>query len=328
MASGSRGRQITTLAARVPRNPWHCPVSSTRRPRHRPIAPSPSQTSTRGTAPSPAISRHQPANRSSARRVGTSTAHAHRAYPVTIVSTGNCAAVRTCPNPHETVTGGNHKSHWAISPAAYAVRDAGSGGRYAGRSSATFPLNVRIEYGLPIRSAITVEGIDGYAASSSRIRGSNASATDPCGFRTYFGGLSLASAAFTVFREIPITRAISAIGICSARLSRRISAQSSTLSTCFLPDSAPARVSGKLVNFRLPRCGQYSVAADTRGLRQTVRACPLASTAVGGDCHLVRHSVAREPVVSDCCPPTCFPSLWVWVRRRPGESATSAAGRD
>jgi hypothetical protein len=66
-----------------------------------------------------------------------------------------------------------------------------------------------------------------------------------------------------VFREIPSTRAISAIGICSARRSRRISAQSSTLSTCSLPGSAKARVSGKLVKIRLPRCDQYSVAADT-----------------------------------------------------------------
>jgi len=80
-----------------------------------------------------------------------------------------------------------------------------------------------------------VAGIDGYTRSSSRIRGSNRSATEPAGARWYFGGLPLASAAFTVFREIPITRAISAIGICSARLSRRISAQSSTLSTLLPP---------------------------------------------------------------------------------------------
>lgn len=102
-------------------------------------------------------------------------------------------------------------------------------------------------------------GIDGNAASSSRIRGSNASATDPCGARAYFGGLSLASAAFTVFREIPITRAISAIGMPSARRSRRISAQSSTLSTCSLPGSARARISGKLVRIRfLPRQSVFS----------------------------------------------------------------------
>ena len=157
---------------------------------------------------------------------------------------------------------GNQKSHCAISPAAYAVRDAGSGGKYAGRHSATFPLSVRTVYGHLIRSAITVDGILGYAASNSRIRGSNTSATDPADRRTYRGGPPLASAAFTVFREIPSTRAISEIGICSARLSRRISAQSSTLSTCFLPGSARARVSGKLVSFRLPRPGQYSISAD------------------------------------------------------------------
>ena len=72
----------------------------------------------------------------------------------------------------------NQKSHWAISLATYAVRDAGSGGRYAGRSSATLPLSVRIAYGHPVRSAITVAGIDGHAASSSLILGSNLSATD------------------------------------------------------------------------------------------------------------------------------------------------------
>jgi hypothetical protein len=43
----------------------------------------------------------------------------------------------------------------------YAVRDAGSGGRYSGRNSATLLLRVRIEYGQPIRSAIAVAGIRG-----------------------------------------------------------------------------------------------------------------------------------------------------------------------
>ena len=52
-------------APRVPRNAWHSAVSSGFPARHRPIAPSPSQTSARGTAPSAAISCHQPANRSS-----------------------------------------------------------------------------------------------------------------------------------------------------------------------------------------------------------------------------------------------------------------------
>jgi hypothetical protein len=166
------------------------------------------------------------------------------------------------------VISGNQKSHCASSPAAYAVRDAGSGGRYAGRHSATFPLSVRTEYGHPIRSAITVAGIDGTAASSSRIRGSNPSATDPPVARTYFGGLSLASAAFTVFRAIPNIRAICAIGMPSARRSRRISAQSSTFSTCSLPGSARARVSGKVVKIRLPRPGQYSASVDRKAFTE------------------------------------------------------------
>jgi hypothetical protein len=49
--------------------------------------------------------------------------------------------------------------------------------------------------------------------------------------------------------------------------SRRISAQSSTISTCFLPGSTSARVTGKLVNFQLPHRGQYSVAVDNRHQR-------------------------------------------------------------
>ena len=114
-------------------------------------------------AASASISCHHSADRSSAHREGTSRPEAHREYPHTIVSTGSCFAGRTCPNPTGTCVGGNRKSHCAISPAAYNVRDAGSGGRYAGRHSATFPLSVRIEYGHPIRSAITVDGIGGNA---------------------------------------------------------------------------------------------------------------------------------------------------------------------
>jgi len=222
----------------VPRNAWQSPVSSAFPDRHRPIAPSPSHTSTRGTAPRPSISRHQPANRSAACRDGISTADSHREYPVTIVSTGSRVAVRTCPNPAGSAMSGNQKSHWAISPAAYAVRLAGSGGRYAGRSSATRPLSTRIDRSQPIRSAITVAGIPGYAFSSSRIRGSAASTTDPARGRSYFGGPALAIAARTVFLDTPSTRAISLIGMPSARRSRRISAQFSTSSTLFLPGSA------------------------------------------------------------------------------------------
>ena len=152
-----------------------------------------------------------------------------------MVSTGSCAGRRTCPQPTGSLTGGNQKSHWAISPAAYAVRHAGSGGRYAGRSSATRSRSTRTDRSHPIRSAITVAGIVGYAFSSSRIRGSTASTTDPFRGRSYLGGRSLAIAARTVFLETPITRAITLIGICSARCSRRISAQSSTESTPSTP---------------------------------------------------------------------------------------------
>jgi hypothetical protein len=44
------------------------------------------------------------------------------------------------------------------------------------------------------------------------------------------------NAFFTVFFEHPNTRAITLIGIRSARCSRRISAQSSTLNTALPPD--------------------------------------------------------------------------------------------
>jgi hypothetical protein len=154
---------------------------------------------------------------------------------VIIVSTGSCAGLRTCPHPTGSRTGGNHRSHWAISPGSYAVRDAGSGGRYAGRSSATRSRSTRMDRSHPIRSAITVAGIAGYTFSSSRILGSAASTIDPAGLRSYFGGPSLAIAARTVFLEIPSTRAITLIGIPSARCSLRISAQSSTESTPFTP---------------------------------------------------------------------------------------------
>jgi hypothetical protein len=59
------------------------------------------------------------------------------------------------------------------------------------------------------------------------------------------------------------------------------------------------------------------------GLGQTVRGCPLASTAVRGDCHSLCHSAVREPVVSGCCPQT-LSSLRARVWRRSWRSATSA----
>jgi hypothetical protein len=43
------------------------------------------------------------------------------------------------------------------------VREAGSGGRYTGRNSATLSRSTRIDRVHPIRFAITVAGIVGYA---------------------------------------------------------------------------------------------------------------------------------------------------------------------
>jgi hypothetical protein len=68
-----------------------------------------------------------------------------------------------------------------------------------------------------------------------------------------------------VLREIPNTRAICEIGIRSARRSRRISAQSSTINTHFLPGSDRARLSAQVIRFRAPRPVQFSAAVDING---------------------------------------------------------------
>ena len=49
--------------------------------------------------------------------VAAHTADNHRDYPVTIVNTGSCVAVRTCPHLTGSSIGGNHRSQCAISPA-------------------------------------------------------------------------------------------------------------------------------------------------------------------------------------------------------------------
>jgi hypothetical protein len=76
-----------------------------------------------------------------------------------------------------------------------------------------------------------VAGIVGVSCKSSRIRGSTASTTDPLGGREYAGGLSLANARRTAFREISSFLEIALIAIPSDRCNRRISAQSSTVIT-------------------------------------------------------------------------------------------------
>jgi hypothetical protein len=108
-----------------------------------------------------------------------------------------------------------------------------------------------------------VAGIVGVTFNSSRIRGSTASTSDPAGARSYLGGPSDRNAARTVFFEIPKPLAIVLIGTFSTRCNRRISAQSSTVNTCFLLTSAEIRLRSQGVSFRLPLGGQFSGAADT-----------------------------------------------------------------
>jgi hypothetical protein len=66
--------------------------------------------------------------------------------------------------------------------------------------------------------------------------------SDPRGARLSLGGPSPASARFTVFFEHPIAQATCLIGIRSARCSRRISAQSSTLNTSLPPRLGSSQV--------------------------------------------------------------------------------------
>ena len=144
-----------------------------------------------------------------------------------------------------TVVGGNQKSNWATSPGRYVVREAGSGGRYTGRNSATLPF--RIVW--PRSPADPFGDHCGrhprYSRNSSRIRGSTTSTADPFDARRYLDGAVDANSASTVFFERPITRAIALIGIRSARCSRRISAQSSTCNIRFLLTSTRSSGSGK-----------------------------------------------------------------------------------
>lgn len=57
------------------------------------------------------------------------------------------------------------------------------------------------------RSAITVAGIDGYSASNARTLASNGVNDVDNDGRSYFGGLSDRTAAATVSRAIPRSRA-------------------------------------------------------------------------------------------------------------------------
>src|SRR3954447_18025069 len=102
---------------------------------------------------------------------------------------------------------------------------------YSGRIRRSLSLSTVNECAQPIRCAITVAGIRGYSTSNARTCASTPSASVGCSSRSYFGGRSDASAARTVFLEIPNRRATSLTETPSARCNRRISAQSSTLIT-------------------------------------------------------------------------------------------------
>ena len=129
---GRPGLQMITFAAEGAAERLALARSARLRPpRHRPTAPSPSQTSTRGTAPAAASSCHQPAIQV-LRRAGSGSAprDSHREYPPTIVSTGSCVAVRSARTRPAAGCRGTRSRTARSRPAHTLVREAGSGGRY------------------------------------------------------------------------------------------------------------------------------------------------------------------------------------------------------
>jgi hypothetical protein len=110
-----------------------------------------------------------------------------------------------------------------------ATRSAGPPDPDAGTAaaSATFSRNQEIDPPQPTHSAITVAGISGNSASSSRTRGPNGENYVVTGLRSYFGGTCDATARATVDLPIHSCLATCRCGTPSAT-SRRISAQSST----------------------------------------------------------------------------------------------------
>src|SRR5262249_25442560 len=143
--------------------------------------------------------------------------------------------LRTCPHPTGTMTGGNHRSHWAISPPSYAVPLPGSRGKYPRRSPPPPAPSTPTHPPPPTPPAIPPPPPPRHPPPHPPTRGSAASTIDPLAGRSYRGGRSLPIAARTVFLDTFITRAITLIGIFSARCSLRISAQSSTESTPSTP---------------------------------------------------------------------------------------------
>ena len=177
VASGSAGGPTRTLAATrhgglastVTRSAHRASVRRPRRP-----TPAPGHRPHLRDQPPPA------GDRSSACLLGNSMAnsqrqrHHHRHRPLL----GRCAPARRPRHLHI----GKPKSHWAISPAAYAVRrpDPAADTPAAARPPRRRAPESTVQ---PIRSAITVAGMRGYPCSSSRIRGSTSSTIEPIGRR-------------------------------------------------------------------------------------------------------------------------------------------------
>ena len=229
LASGSAGSQLTTLAPSTHGSRgWPRPGPSAAGDTGRPRLPVPHQ----HPRPRPQLGEQLPpaADQAPHAPQGISRAASQRAQPL------------TPPAPAAWPPSGSDRTHRhgdrqeppvapGHLPSRTAVHDARSGGKHTGRSPRTrclSTLNPRVQ---PIRSAITVAGILGHAASNPRIRGSTPSTIDPHATHRYRGSPSAASARRTVRLATPSTLAICLIDIRSAQCSRRISAQSSTLNT-------------------------------------------------------------------------------------------------
>jgi hypothetical protein len=108
--SGSHGGSSTSLLATVPMNTLT--PAANRFPRPMPV--SLSQISRRGTRPNCCSRSHMPSSRSSALRVGIIRASMNRECAHVISKVGSNFAV---PSSSAILTGGNHRSHCAASPA-------------------------------------------------------------------------------------------------------------------------------------------------------------------------------------------------------------------
>ena len=98
------------------------------------------------------------------------------------------------------------------------MRCAGSGGTNNGRSSRTRSFRIVIPCSQPIRSAITVAGIDGNSREQlADLAVDRVDQPNPARARSYFGGVVERNASRTVFRAIPSRSTIALMLIFSAR---------------------------------------------------------------------------------------------------------------